>query len=191
MADGQGGRPPKIPGDSVLVFKLQLITVLEKSSLPYPLDMIDFSNPVHIMLCVAGLMALWNFITGGKSPGTDSSNKKLVPLSDVQDQASNPRVFFDIDIGGEEAGRIEFELFSSVVPKTAENFRALCTGEKKPELAYKGSKFHRIIPQFMCQGGDFTRGTKSTVPGAVPCVHNFFRSIMARRRQGGRLHLRE
>lgn len=75
----------------------------------------------------------------------------------------NPQVFFDITIGGSPAGRITFELFADVVPKTAENFRALCTGEKgvgnagKP-LHYKGSSFHRIIPQFMCQGGDFTRG---------------------------------
>ncbi|GAA5956795.1 hypothetical protein JCM3765_005739 [Sporobolomyces pararoseus] len=76
---------------------------------------------------------------------------------------SNPRVFFDITINGNNAGRVIFELFADVVPKTAENFRALCTGEKGVgqsgvPLHYKGSKFHRIIKSFMCQGGDFTRG---------------------------------
>lgn len=75
----------------------------------------------------------------------------------------NPRVFFDISIGGQPAGRLGFELFADVVPKTAENFRALCTGEKGKghsgkQLSFKGSSFHRIIPDFMCQGGDFTAG---------------------------------
>ncbi|XP_021742164.1 peptidyl-prolyl cis-trans isomerase CYP19-3-like [Chenopodium quinoa] len=75
----------------------------------------------------------------------------------------NPKVFFDILIGTKKAGRVVMELFADVTPKTADNFRALCTGEKgigkagKP-LHYKGSAFHRIIPDFMCQGGDFTRG---------------------------------
>merc|ERR1719446_1540609 len=79
----------------------------------------------------------------------------------------NPRVYFDITLEeqgfGTPAGRIEFELFEDVVPKTAENFRALCTGEKgknenNKAMTYAGSVFHRIIPGFMCQGGDFTRG---------------------------------
>jgi peptidylprolyl isomerase len=78
-------------------------------------------------------------------------------------RSRNPVVFFDISIGGVPAGRIEFELFADVVPKTAENFRALCTGERgapegRPLLAlhYKGSLFHAITKGVACVGGDIT-----------------------------------
>lgn len=94
---------------------------------------------------------------------------------------ANPRVFFDLTIGGAPAGRVVMELFADSVPKTAENFRALCTGEKgvgrsgKP-LHYKGSTFHRVIPGFMCQGGDFTAGNGTggeSIYGAKFADENF------------------
>jgi len=78
------------------------------------------------------------------------------------DTTVTKKVFFDVDINGEPAGRIVFGLYGNHVPKTAENFRALCCGDfgtskSGAELHFKGSCFHRIIPGFMCQGGDFTK----------------------------------
>ncbi|KAK7522918.1 putative peptidyl-prolyl cis-trans isomerase [Phyllosticta citriasiana] len=74
----------------------------------------------------------------------------------------NPIVFFDVSLGGEPLGRIKMELFKDVVPRTAENFRQFCTGENRNALGrpqgYKGCKFHRVIKEFMIQGGDFLNG---------------------------------
>ena len=78
------------------------------------------------------------------------------------------RCFFDVDFNGHSAGRIIFELYNEACPKTCENFRALCTGEKgvgqttHKKLYYKGTQFHRVVKNFIIQGGDFSEGRTSS-----------------------------
>jgi peptidylprolyl isomerase len=96
-------------------------------------------------------------------------------------QSANPKVFFDVTVGGKAIPRITMELFANVVPLTAENFRCLCTGEKGKgksgkNLHFKGSKFHRVITEFMAQGGDFTAGNGTggeSIYGAKFADENF------------------
>jgi len=116
-------------------------------------------NKAYLILCVVVLYILLKIVNADMSPPVE---RKRTEPSDASDE-SNPRVYFDVTIGGSDAGRIVMELFANKTPRTAENFRALCTGEKGmgrsgKALHYKGSTFHRVIPGFMCQGGDFTRG---------------------------------
>ena len=97
---------------------------------------------------------------------TATGKRPIEPKPKPKVRTPNPRVYFEIALGGvavggvlageQPIGRLEMTLRSDVVPKTAENFRALCTGEKGRRLHFKGSTFYRVIPKFMCQGGDFT-----------------------------------
>ncbi|GBG80118.1 hypothetical protein CBR_g30485 [Chara braunii] len=110
-------------------------------------------------LCVLLAIAVFAAIAIVSIDAGTKTKTKSPPLDEI-----THKVYFDVTIGGKDAGRIVFGLFGNTVPKTVENFRALCTGEKgagkksgKP-LHYKGSPFHRIIPGFMIQGGDITMG---------------------------------
>jgi len=104
-----------------------------------------------LSLSLLAVVGLFFVSTYAKEPGT----KKLGPKV-------TEKVYFDIEIGGEAAGRIVIGLFGKTVPKTVKNFRTLAegteTGADGKTLTYKGSKFHRVIKDFMIQGGDFTRG---------------------------------
>ncbi len=119
---------------------------------------------IALSACLAVLPAC---STGGPvSEGGQPAPQRGTPVADDYKphhavNPKNPQVFFDITIDGQAAGRIEMELFADTCPKTAENFLQLCVGTTSKagkSLAYKGSAFHRVIPDFMCQGGDFTTG---------------------------------
>ncbi|CAE6971893.1 CYP63 [Symbiodinium sp. CCMP2456] len=104
-----------------------------------------------------------------QSKDQDRQKEEQKKAAEARKGKPNPVVFLEIEVRGaagygerqgrvEASGRLEIELFADVVPRTAENFRCLCTGEKGRHLHFQGSVFHRIIPGFMAQGGDITDG---------------------------------
>eukprot|EP01049_Picozoa_sp_SAG25_P007005 SAG25_NODE_552_length_6985_cov_2.281295_8_plen_225_part_00 len=149
LAYGDSARGRHIRPGSVLIFTLHILEV--QAAAPYDLKWFADKLPFVLMAGFA-LMTLYS-VGGGGGGGPKTA---VVPLSAASGDPANPKVFFDVELGGEEAGRIVMELFAKTVPKTAENFRCLCTGEKGKgrrgvPLHFKGSSFHRVITGFMCQ----------------------------------------
>lgn len=156
---GTTGAGP-IPAGAVLIYECELLEVDAKELKHQPLTKQAGMIPLIGAIIALGMFLL--FYLHFSRPAPSPRGPTLLPEDAYSKR--NPYVYFDIEVGGKPAGRIEFELFARVTPKAAENFRALSTGEKgvskdsgKP-LHFKGSIFHRVIPGFMCQAGDFTNG---------------------------------
>ena len=171
LAYGERGSGRKIPGGSVLIFDLEILEIKEPST-GLLAGISSFMSP-QIGLLIVFILFQFYKAKSGVNGGGNSPSGKVISLDEAGNATGNPRVYFDVTIGDAEPVRINLVLFKQVCPRTEENFRALCTGEKGKgkkgkNLHYKDSVFHRVIPNFMLQGGDFTNFNGS---GVFMCIH--------------------
>jgi len=133
LAYGDRATGRHITAGAVLIFTIELIKVKEPSALLIPGTPVDLANPMHLMLVAYAVYILWGWYGGS---GASAAAGPPISPDGVAAFRDNVRCFFDIECpgaGGEPAtkiGRVEFELFKQVVPRTVENFRCLCTGER-------------------------------------------------------------
>jgi len=145
-----------VPGGSTLLLNLELLEVKPPGLLTF--NGVDYSKymPMVLMVVVQIAMAFM------KSDPNEKKKGGKLEAAAASKRDDHPVVYLDVAIGGAAARRIELELFATQFPKTADNFRCLCTGEKASadgtKLHYKGAPFHRVIPGFVCQGGDISNG---------------------------------
>ena len=131
---------------------------LSSTSEPVSITSSETSKITKIISSIPAAAGVLLAFTATAATADETSAEAEDPLEEI-----TKKVFFDITVNGVDKGRIVIGLFGKTVPKTVENFRALCTGEKGysvksgKALTFAGSSFHRIIPEFMIQGGDFTR----------------------------------
>lgn len=177
LAYGERGRG-SVPAGATLVTELELIEIgVDEEEVRAHMES-KIVTPAIAGLMLLGLaMFLFHHVFHvGSSTAAKSHGQRWGPrvsITEVAGLSSNPRVFFDIEVGARPAGRIEFELFSSVVPRTAENFRALATGEKGSsrsgvKLQYKGTRFSLIVPGSICQAGQLSlQGSSESIYGST------------------------
>lgn len=172
LAYGNRKMGPHITPGSVLHFDMRLVHVAQQVEYFFTFsDILAYFLQMPIATwAILGyaLLAILSASPFGRDWVWLGKKPALVDVADVKDKPGNTRCYLEVKVGDEPVKRVEVELFTSLCPRTCENFRSLCTGEKGlgkdkwwgskgKRLHYKGSRFHRVIPGFMAQGGDFEK----------------------------------